>query len=40
MPHSATETRRLTAAGLPFGHLVSAPVAGYIAEHHLYQHPA
>jgi nicotinate-nucleotide adenylyltransferase len=37
MPHSATETRGLATAGQPVGHLVAAPVAGYIAEHHLYQ---
>ncbi|MDR0276054.1 MAG: nicotinate (nicotinamide) nucleotide adenylyltransferase [Burkholderiaceae bacterium] len=37
MPHSATQARRLAAAGLPIGHLVAAPVAGYIAEHHLYR---
>ena len=40
MPHSATEVRRRVAAGLPIGHLVPAAVAGYIAEHHLYQNPA
>ncbi|WP_415133794.1 nicotinate (nicotinamide) nucleotide adenylyltransferase [Ottowia sp.] len=36
MPHSATEVRRLAAAGQGIGHLVPAPVAGYIADHHLY----
>jgi len=40
MPHSATVVRRLVAAGQPVGHLVPAPVAGYIATHHLYQSPA
>jgi nicotinate-nucleotide adenylyltransferase len=40
MPHSATEIRRLAAAGQRVDHLVAAPVAGYIAEHHLYQPPA
>ena len=40
MPHSATEVRRRVAAGLPIGHLVPPAVAGYIAEHHLYQDPA
>lgn len=39
MPHSATEVRRRVAAGLPIGHLVPAAVAGYIAQHHLYQDP-
>jgi nicotinate-nucleotide adenylyltransferase len=39
MPHSATEVRRRVAAGLPAGHLVPASVAGYIADHHLYQNP-
>ena len=37
MPHSATEVRRRVAAGLPIDHLVAPVVAGYIAEHHLYQ---
>lgn len=37
MPHSATEVRRRVAAGLPIDALVPAPVAGYIADHHLYQ---
>jgi nicotinate-nucleotide adenylyltransferase len=37
MPHSATETRALAAAGQPVAHLVAAPVAGYIAEHNLYR---
>ncbi|HRL36310.1 MAG TPA: nicotinate-nucleotide adenylyltransferase [Ottowia beijingensis] len=37
MPHSATDVRRRVAAGQPIGHLVPAPVAGYIADHHLYQ---
>ncbi|MDR2153747.1 MAG: nicotinate (nicotinamide) nucleotide adenylyltransferase [Burkholderiaceae bacterium] len=36
MPHSATEVRGLVVARQPFDHLVPAPVAGYIAEHHLY----
>ena len=40
MPHSATAERGLVAAGQPVGHLVPAPVAGYIATHHLYQSPA
>ena len=40
MPHSATAVRRLVAAGQLVGHLVPAPVAGYIATHHLYQSPA
>ncbi len=40
MPHSATAVRRLVAAGQPIEHLVPAPVAGYIADHHLYQSPA
>ena len=40
MRHSATEVRRLAAAGQPIGHLVPAPVAGYIAAHHLYPQPA
>ena len=40
MTHSATEVRRRVAAGLPVGELVPAPVARYIAEHHLYQSPA
>jgi nicotinate-nucleotide adenylyltransferase len=40
LPHSATEVRRRVAAGLGVGHLVAAPVAGYIAEHHLYLQPA
>lgn len=39
MPHSATEVRRRAGAGLPIEHLVSARVAGYIAQHHLYQNP-
>ena len=39
LPHSATEVRRRVAAGLPIGHLVAPAVAGYIAEHHLYQTP-
>ncbi|HOB65864.1 nicotinate-nucleotide adenylyltransferase [Ottowia sp.] len=37
--HSATEVRRRVAAGLPIDHLVPPAVAGYIAEHHLYQEP-
>jgi nicotinate-nucleotide adenylyltransferase len=40
LTHSATEVRRRVAAGLPVGELVPAPVARYIAEHHLYQSPA
>jgi nicotinate-nucleotide adenylyltransferase len=40
MPHSATEIRRLAATGQRVDHLVATPVAGYIAEHHLYQPPA
>ena len=40
MPHSAPAVRGLVAAGQPVGHLVPAPVAGYIATHHLYQSPA
>lgn len=39
MPHSATDVRRRVAAGLPIDHLVPAPVAGYIADNHLYQAP-
>ncbi len=39
MSHSATEVRRRVAAGLSADHLVPALVAGYIAEHHLYQNP-
>lgn len=39
LPHSATEVRRRVAVGLPIDHLVAAAVAGYIAEHHLYQTP-
>jgi nicotinate-nucleotide adenylyltransferase len=37
MPHSATDIRRRAALGLPIGHLVPPAVAGYIADHHLYQ---
>ena len=37
LPHSATEVRRRVAAGLLIDHLVAPAVAGYIAEHHLYQ---
>ncbi|MDO5693035.1 MAG: nicotinate (nicotinamide) nucleotide adenylyltransferase [Pseudomonadota bacterium] len=37
MPHSATEVRRRVAAGLSIDHLVPSPVAGYIADNHLYQ---
>lgn len=37
LAHSATEVRRRVAAGLRVDHLVPAPVAGYIADHHLYQ---
>ncbi len=40
MPHSATEVRRRVVAGEPIDHLVPPAVAGYIAEHHLYQSPA
>jgi len=40
MPHSATQARQLAAAGQPIDHLVAAPVAGYIAKHHLYREPA
>lgn len=40
MPHSATDVRRRVATGLPIGHLVAPAVAGYIADHHLYQPPA
>ena len=40
LPHSATAIRRLAAAGQRIEPLVCAPVAGYIAEHHLYQPPA
>ena len=39
MPHSATEVRRRVAAGQSIAHLVPAAVAGYIAQHHLYQDP-
>jgi len=39
MPHSATEVRRLAAAGQAIDHLVAEPVAGYIDKHHLYQRP-
>ena len=39
LPHSATEVRRRVAAGQPITHLVPAAVAGYIAQHHLYQDP-
>ena len=37
MPHSATEIRRLAAEGRRIDHLAPAAVAGYIANHHLYQ---
>ena len=37
LPHSASEVRRRAAAGLAIDHLVAPAVAGYIAEHHLYQ---
>ncbi|MFV0680126.1 nicotinate (nicotinamide) nucleotide adenylyltransferase [Ottowia sp.] len=40
LAHSATEVRRRVAAGLSVDGLVSAPVARYIAEHHLYKTPA
>ena len=36
MPHSATEVRRRVAARQGIDHLVPAPIAGYIADHHLY----
>ena len=39
MPHGATDVRRRVAAGLPIDHLVPPPVAGYIADNHLYQTP-
>jgi len=39
MPHSATAIRHRAARGLPIDHLVPPAVAGYIAEHHLYQTP-
>ena len=39
LPHSATEVRSRAAAGLTIDHLVAPAVAGYIAEHHLYQTP-
>jgi nicotinate-nucleotide adenylyltransferase len=37
MPHSATEARARAAAGLDVTALVGAPVARYIADHHLYR---
>ena len=37
LAHSATEIRHRVAAGLPIDPLVAPPVAGYIANHHLYQ---
>jgi len=37
MPHSATDIRQRVAQGLPVNHLLPPAVAGYIAEHHLYQ---
>lgn len=40
MPHSATDIRRRVAAGQPIDGLVAPPVAGYIANHHLYRNPA
>ena len=36
---SATDVRRRVAAGLRIDHLVAPAVAGYIADHHLYQTP-
>jgi nicotinate-nucleotide adenylyltransferase len=36
-PHSATEARARAAAGLDVTALVGAPVARYIADHHLYR---
>ena len=39
MTHSATDVRHRVAEGLPIDHLVPPAVAGYIAEHHLYQEP-
>ncbi|MBW8757210.1 MAG: nicotinate (nicotinamide) nucleotide adenylyltransferase [Burkholderiales bacterium] len=38
-PHSATVVRERAAAGLDVTALVGAPVARYIADHHLYTHP-
>jgi nicotinate-nucleotide adenylyltransferase len=37
LPHSATTVRRRAAAGLDVTALVGAPVARYIARHHLYR---
>jgi len=37
LPHSATAVRERVAAGLPVTALVGAPVARYIARHHLYR---
>lgn len=37
LPYSATEIRRRVAAGQSIDPLVAPPVAGYIANHHLYQ---
>ncbi|HYP33395.1 MAG TPA: hypothetical protein VES00_16110, partial [Burkholderiaceae bacterium] len=36
-PHSATAVRERAAAGLDVTALVGAPVARYIADHHLYR---
>jgi len=38
-PHSATAVRERAAAGLDVTALVGAPVARYIADHHLYTSP-
>jgi nicotinate-nucleotide adenylyltransferase len=40
MPHSATAVRARSAAGQDVAALVGAPVARYIAHHHLYRAPA
>ena len=37
LPHSATAVRERVASGLPVTALVGAPVARYIARHHLYR---
>ena len=37
LPHSATTVRTRAAAGLDVSALVGAPVARYIADHHLYR---
>ena len=39
LPHSASTVRSRAAAGLDVTALVGAPVARYIADHHLYTHP-